>query len=226
MGASLASESRLSRFGGPARRVVSLPEEDDLAEGETDEALHAPMSPISGERWLRILLTLDAQEDHLLSNAHASVAESRPEPSPPHRRQETDFSTRTIHAPRSPPHSVRISPPPLTDTGKDNWLASHHKADTAKRKGDDPDLWTRPTPSSNVGLHGAETRPLRASQPAPPISSIRAQEQSHVKHSHQPPPQPPQQQWVPPQSESSAKPQPPAPPQAVPKRSFLVSPLT
>lgn len=45
MGASLASESRLSRFGGPARRVI--PVEEDPEE-ERPAGTNAPMSPISG----------------------------------------------------------------------------------------------------------------------------------------------------------------------------------
>lgn len=205
MGASLASESRLSRFGGPARRVVSLPDEEDPEEDR--EAQNAPMSPISGKRGIPVWLTSDAQEEpriHLPS-------EDRPRASPP--RHDIDFAAKPDRAPRSPP-STRMSPPPLTDTGRDNWL-SHPKADTAKRKVDDPEPWAHPTPPSLASGH--EVRPLRASRPAPTVSTVRAPE----LHS-QPPqqsPQLPQQQWGP---SEPVKAPPPAPPQAVPKRSFLV----
>lgn len=228
MGASLASESRLSRFGGPARRVVSMPDEDESGEEVKDEVSNVPMSPISGERNNLKSLTSDAPEEHPLRHAHASVSEEQQAVSSPLRVHDHDLAATSAPSPRSPPSCkpADASPPPLTDSGRDNWLASHPKADTAKRKVDDQEPWTHAQPPPATTGHAAEARPLRASRPAPVVSSVRAQEQLLPQHPPTQSPQLLQQNWGHTHQETAAKTQPPAPPQAVPKRSFLVRLVT
>lgn len=228
MGASLASESRLSRFGGPARRVVSMPDEETPAREGEDEAPNAPMSPISGEATVLRRLTSDAQEEQPLRYAHGSAPDDQSTATPPHRLDDPSFAAKPTQAPRSPPQSTRMSPPPLSDTGRDNWLASHPKADTAKRKGGNPEPSAHRTASSHTNGHPGEVRPLRASRPAPAVSSVHVQDNLPLQHPHNQSPQVPLQHWGQSPLEAAAKapgPVPPqaGPPQAVPKKSFLVS---
>lgn len=223
MGASLASESRLSRFGGPARRVVSMPDEEKPAREGENEAPNAAMSPISGEGTILRRLTSDAHEDQSLRCTHGSAPDDQSTATPPHRLDDPNFAAKPAQAPRSPPQSSRRSPPPLSDTGRDNWLVSHPKADTAKRKGGDPEPSAHRAASSHTNGHPGEVRPLRASRPAPAVSSVHVQDNLHTQHPHNQSPQVLPQHWGQSQPEAAAKLPAPGPPQAVPKKSFLVS---